>query len=272
MALTQDNGGTRLTSTRYVHYGTVTARCAGINTSAQGMSEWVDGLINWSDPDYQSTGLFYAFVNKNTSAFPLIVAVTNGTTVNCVAGADRVVAAGAGGGVSLGFGTPDCSRPVNDHTGERLSTELVVRLWREWFQSLVYLQSFYVCTLMVMDVPKKLRASGRSSIASVFTVIGLVVLFIAIVTNAVCRHRAKKLDRKIAEAAADAYPVESVSIVCADAKSNPANAQLHMYGKNTSAVLVTNETTVNGAVGADGVAAASAGSEASLGLERSGRR
>ncbi|TBU23012.1 hypothetical protein BD311DRAFT_811039 [Dichomitus squalens] len=86
-------------------------------------------------------------------------------------------------------------------------------------------------------------------LAGVFTVIGLVVLFIAIVTNAVCRHCAKKLDRKISEAAADAYPVESVSVVCADAKSNPANAQLHMYGKNTSTVLVTNEMTVNGAIG-----------------------
>ena len=28
MTLTQDNGGTRLSSTRYVHYGTITARRA----------------------------------------------------------------------------------------------------------------------------------------------------------------------------------------------------------------------------------------------------
>ncbi|EJF57971.1 hypothetical protein BD309DRAFT_760746 [Dichomitus squalens] len=47
---------------------------------------------------------------------------------------------------------------------------------------------------------------NTGAVAGVFTVVGLValVLFIAIVTNAVRRRRAKKLDREIAEAAAEA--------------------------------------------------------------------
>ena len=45
--------------------------------------------------------------------------------------------------------------------------------------------------------------------------------------------------------------IDSVSVVCADAASNPANAQSYVYGGNTSAytpaIEVTNETTVSGA-------------------------
>ena len=45
--------------------------------------------------------------------------------------------------------------------------------------------------------------------------------------------------------------VDSVSVVCADAATNPANANSYVYGTNTSsftpAIDVTNETTVNGA-------------------------
>lgn len=47
--------------------------------------------------------------------------------------------------------------------------------------------------------------------------------------------------------------VQSVSVKCADASSNPAGAQSYVYGKNTSAftpaVDVTNQTTVNNGAG-----------------------
>ena len=47
--------------------------------------------------------------------------------------------------------------------------------------------------------------------------------------------------------------LDSVSVQCADASTNPANAQSYVYGTNASAftpaIDVTNETTVNAAQG-----------------------
>ncbi|TBU65136.1 concanavalin A-like lectin/glucanase domain-containing protein [Dichomitus squalens] len=64
--------------------------------------------------------------------------------------------------------------------------------------------------------------------------------------------------------------IESVPTVCADVKSNSANAQSYVYGKNAStfspAVAVTNETTINGPAGADGVVAAGASGGVSSGF------
>ena len=51
--------------------------------------------------------------------------------------------------------------------------------------------------------------------------------------------------------------VDSVSITCADSKSNPADAQSYVYGQNASsfspAVAVSNETTVNAAAPRAGI-------------------
>ncbi|KAN0131699.1 putative glycosidase crf2 [Lactarius tabidus] len=37
---------------------------AGISTSSPGTIEWAGGVINWQDPDYQSTGHFYALLKS----------------------------------------------------------------------------------------------------------------------------------------------------------------------------------------------------------------
>ncbi|KAJ2960066.1 hypothetical protein NUW54_g14447 [Trametes sanguinea] len=59
MILTQDNGGTRLSSTRYVHYGTITARIktgrwGGVVTAFITMSDIKDE-IDWEFPGNQTT-------------------------------------------------------------------------------------------------------------------------------------------------------------------------------------------------------------------------
>ncbi|KAH9031951.1 glycoside hydrolase family 16 protein [Lactarius hengduanensis] len=37
---------------------------AGVNTSSPGTIDWAGGMINWQDPDYQSTGHFYALLKS----------------------------------------------------------------------------------------------------------------------------------------------------------------------------------------------------------------
>lgn len=82
---------------------------AGINGTAPGTVQWAGGMIDWSNPDYQSAGHFYALVEsvnitcsdptpassnvtsyvygKNSSALTPSVAFSNASTVNGALGA-----------------------------------------------------------------------------------------------------------------------------------------------------------------------------------------
>ncbi|EJF59764.1 hypothetical protein DICSQDRAFT_148289 [Dichomitus squalens LYAD-421 SS1] len=228
MTLTQDNGGTRLSSTRYVHYGTITARLktgrwAGVVTAFITMSDIKDE-IDWEFPGKQTT-------QGQSNYF------WQGVVPQQTAGATH-------GNLTDTFSN------YHDYTID----------WQQ--DTLTWLiDGQQVRQLKRSDVT---GSDGVSRYPSTPSRIELSIWPAGINTSAqgTIEWAGGLIDWSDPDyqSAGHFYAfVESVSVVCADAKSNPANAQSYVYGKNASAfspaVAVTNETTVNGAAGLRALAA-----------------
>ncbi|KAI0828678.1 concanavalin A-like lectin/glucanase domain-containing protein [Trametes gibbosa] len=223
MTLTQDNGGTRLSSTRYVHYGKITTRLktghwGGVVTAFITMSDIKDE-IDWEFPGDQTT--------QGQSNF-----FWQGVIPDKTAG-------GVHGNLSDTFSN------YHDYTID----------WQQ--DSLTWLiDGQAVRTLKRTDAT---GSDGVSRYPSTPSRIELSLWPAGIPSSAPGTVEWAggmiNWDDPEYKAAGHFYAlVSSVSIECADTASNPSNAQSYVYGKNASAftpaVDVTNQTTINnGAMG-----------------------
>ncbi|KAI0760422.1 concanavalin A-like lectin/glucanase domain-containing protein [Fomes fomentarius] len=219
MILTEDNGGTRISSTHYVHYGTITAklktgRWGGVVTAFITMSDIKDE-IDWEFPGDKTTegqsnffwqgvipektqggthdGLSDTFSNYHEYTIDwqqdTLTWAIDGKTVRTVKRSDYTE-----GGVSRYPSTP---------------SRVQLSIW-----------------------PAGIAASGQGTIEWAGGVINW--------------------DDPDYKSAGHFYAlVESVEVKCADSSSRSADAVSYVYGQNASAftpsVAVSNETTVNGA-------------------------
>ncbi|KAI0370567.1 concanavalin A-like lectin/glucanase [Pilatotrama ljubarskyi] len=217
MILTQDNGGTRLSSTRYVHYGTITARLktgrwGGVVTAFITMSDIKDE-IDWEFPGNQTTQgqsnfFWQGFVPQQTDG-------------------------------KVHGNLTDTFSNYHDYTID----------WQQ--DTLTWLiDGQVVRTLKRSDVT---GSDGISRYPSTPSRIELSLWPAGIPSSAAGTVEWAggmiNWDDPDYKAAGHFYAlVSSVSVQCADASTNPANAQSYVYGKNTSAftpeVDVTNKTTV----------------------------
>lgn len=221
MTLTQDNGGTRLSSTRYVHYGKITTRLktgkwGGVVTAFITMSDIKDE-IDWEFPGAQTT-------EGQSNYFW-----------------QGVVPAQTAGGVHGNL--TDTFVNYHDYTID----------WQQ--DTLTWLiDGNVVRTLKRSDAT---GSDGVSRYPSTPSRIELSIWPAGINTSAQgtidwAGGLINWNDPDYVAAGHFYALVNSVSVECADTSSNPANAQSYVYGKNASAftpaVDVTNQTTVtNGA-------------------------
>ncbi|KAH9941782.1 glycoside hydrolase family 16 protein [Epithele typhae] len=220
LILTETNGGSRISSTRYVHYGTITARLktgrwAGVVTAFITMSDIKDE-IDWEFPGTQTT--------EGQSNF-----FWQGYVPNPNDGATH-------GNLTDTFSN------YHDYTID----------WQQ--DTLTWLiDGNAVRTLKRSDVT---GSDGVSHYPSTPSRVQLSVWPAGISQSAQgtidWSGGLINFDDPDYKAAGHFYAlVESVSITCADSKSNPAGATSYVFGTNTSSfnpqVAVTNETTVNGA-------------------------
>ncbi|EIW55012.1 glycoside hydrolase family 16 protein [Trametes versicolor FP-101664 SS1] len=221
MTLTQDNGGTRLSSTRYVHYGKITTRLktgkwGGVVTAFITMSDIKDE-IDWEFPGAQTT-------EGQSNYFW-----------------QGVVPAQTAGGIHGNL--TDTFVNYHDYTID----------WQQ--DTLTWLiDGNVVRTLKRSDAT---GSDGVSRYPSTPSRIELSIWPAGINTSAQgtidwAGGLINWNDPDYVAAGHFYALVNSVSVECADTSSNPANAQSYVYGKNASAftpaVDVTNQTTVtNGA-------------------------
>ncbi|KAI8972848.1 concanavalin A-like lectin/glucanase domain-containing protein [Trametes punicea] len=218
MTLSQENGGTRLSSTRYVHYGTITTRLktgrwAGVVTAFITMSDIKDE-IDWEWPGNktnqgQSNYFWQGFVPQQTAG-------------------------------EVHGNLTDTFSNYHDYTID----------WQE--DTLTWLiDGQPVRTLKRSDVT---GSDGISRYPSTPSRIELSLWPAGINTSApgTIEWAGGLIDWNDPDyqAAGHFYAlVSSVSVVCADASTNPPDAQSYVYGKNVSAytpeVDVTNKTTIN---------------------------
>ncbi|OSC98072.1 glycoside hydrolase family 16 protein [Trametes coccinea BRFM310] len=223
MILTQDNGGTRLSSTRYVHYGTITARIktgrwGGVVTAFITMSDIKDE-IDWEFPGNQTTQgqsnyFWQGFVPQKTDGM-------------------------VHGNLSDTFSN------YHDYTID----------WQQ--DTLTWLiDGQAVRTLKRSDVT---GSDGVSRYPSTPSRIELSLWPAGINSSAPGTVEWAggmiNWDDPDYKAAGHFYAlVSSVTVQCADAGTNPPNAESYVYGKNTSAftpeIDVTNKTTVTNGAGA----------------------
>ncbi|RPD61467.1 hypothetical protein L226DRAFT_539800 [Lentinus tigrinus ALCF2SS1-7] len=222
MILTEDNGGTRLSSTRYVHYGQITARLktgrwGGVVTAFITMSDIKDE-IDWEFPGDQTTegqsNFFWQGVVPQKT-----VGETHGNL-------------------------SDTFSNYHDYTIDWQQDTLTWLIDGQTVRTLKRSDvtgddgvSRYPSTPSRVQLsiwPAGINSSGQGTIDWAGGLINW--------------------DDPDYKAAGHFYAlVESVSVTCADSKSNPSDAQSYVYGKNASAfspqVTVTNETTVNNGAG-----------------------
>ncbi|KAH9852274.1 glycoside hydrolase family 16 protein [Lenzites betulinus] len=222
MTLTESNGGTRLSSTRYVHYGTINARLktgkwGGVVTAFITMSDIKDE-IDWEFPGAATTqgqsNYFWQGVIPSQTQGDIHGNLTD-TFVN-----------------------------YHDYTID----------WQQ--DTLTWLiDGNAVRTLKRSDVT---GSDGVSRYPSTPSRIELSIWPAGINTSAQgtidwAGGMINWNDPDYVAAGHFYALVQSVSVKCADASSNPAGAQSYVYGKNTSAftpaVDVTNQTTVNNGAG-----------------------
>lgn len=224
MTLTEQNGGTRLSSTRYVHYGTITARLktgrwGGVVTAFITMSDIKDE-IDWEFPGNQTTEGQSNYFWQGVVPTP-----TDGKTHGNLT---------------------DTFSNFHDYTID----------WQQ--DTLTWLiDGNAVRTLKRSDVT---GSDGVSRYPSTPSRIELSLWPAGINSSGqgTIDWAGGLIDWNDPDykAAGHFYAlVESVSVTCADSKTNPANATSYVYGQNSSAfspsVAVSNQSTVtNAAVGA----------------------
>ncbi|RDX43129.1 concanavalin A-like lectin/glucanase [Lentinus brumalis] len=218
LTLTEDNGGTRISSTRYVHYGTITARLktgkwGGVVTAFITMSDIKDE-IDWEFPGDQ--------VTEGQSNFFWQGVIPQKTV------------GGTHGNLTDTFSN------YHDYTIDWQEDALTWAIDGQTVRTLKRSDttgddgvSRYPSTPSRVQLsiwPAGINASGQGTIEWAGGLINW--------------------DDPDYKSAGHFYAlVESVSITCADSKANPSDAQSYVYGKNTSAfspqIAVSNETTVN---------------------------